>query len=158
MLGRGVVGSRESELLTSFAEDEGFQFLEGDVTRANYGYIALHNKIYILWRPSLSFQLMDIENGYLLAKFQSTEDSEKVFSQGPWTLDYKLQSIIGLPEHCNGMVSFAPTLGVLLREKVMPQKGGEFNSFGWKELDNDLFIGGRRNGGGISNIWVVGAG
>ncbi|MBA0642382.1 hypothetical protein Goklo_026773, partial [Gossypium klotzschianum] len=119
LLGRGVVGSRKSELLTSFVEDEGFQFLEGDVTRLVVKWIPSINFLdrihQILIKDMTTTVLMDIENGYLLAKFQSTEDSEKVFSQGPWTLDYKLQSIIGLPEHCNSVVSFAPTLGVLVQ-------------------------------------------
>ncbi|MBA0878497.1 hypothetical protein Goshw_021855, partial [Gossypium schwendimanii] len=35
-------------------------------------------------KPSLPFQLMDIENGYYLEKFQDKRDFEKVISQGPW--------------------------------------------------------------------------
>ncbi|MBA0759956.1 hypothetical protein Gotri_022764, partial [Gossypium trilobum] len=119
LLGRGVAGSKKSELLTSFAEDEGFQFLEGDVTRLVVKWIPSINFLdrihQVLIKDMTTTVLMDIENENLLAKFQSTEDSEKVFSQGPWTLDYKLQSIIGLPEHCNGVVSFALTLGVLVQ-------------------------------------------
>ncbi|MBA0870833.1 hypothetical protein Goshw_017775 [Gossypium schwendimanii] len=37
-------------------------------------------------KPSLPFQLMDIENGYYLAKFQDKRDFEKVISQGPWVI------------------------------------------------------------------------
>ncbi|PPR89073.1 hypothetical protein GOBAR_AA31612 [Gossypium barbadense] len=44
----------------------------------NIGYIALFNQISSLWRSSKSFNLMDIENGYFLAKFQSIEDYNKV--------------------------------------------------------------------------------
>ncbi|KAH1123278.1 hypothetical protein J1N35_006438 [Gossypium stocksii] len=29
---------------------------------------------------------MDVENGYFLAKFQSTVDYDKVLSQGPWVI------------------------------------------------------------------------
>ncbi|MBA0841314.1 hypothetical protein Goarm_003810 [Gossypium armourianum] len=35
----------------------------------NIGYSVLQNKIYSLWKPSLPLYLMDIENGYFLAKF-----------------------------------------------------------------------------------------
>ncbi|TYI43681.1 hypothetical protein ES332_A01G185700v1 [Gossypium tomentosum] len=30
----------------------------------NIGYSALQNKVYSLWKPSQSFRLMDVENGY----------------------------------------------------------------------------------------------
>ncbi|KAK5812307.1 hypothetical protein PVK06_027736 [Gossypium arboreum] len=58
----------------------------------NIGYIALFNQISSLWRSSKSFNLMDIENGYFLAKFQSIEDYNKVLviygqylTVQPWT-------------------------------------------------------------------------
>ncbi|MBA0630293.1 hypothetical protein Godav_002408 [Gossypium davidsonii] len=35
----------------------------------NIGFATLHNRVSILWRPLMPFQLMDIENGYFLAKF-----------------------------------------------------------------------------------------
>ncbi|MBA0776245.1 hypothetical protein Gotri_011262 [Gossypium trilobum] len=43
------------------------------------GYNALHNRISSLWKLSKPFQLMDIENGYYLAKFQCFDGYEKVF-------------------------------------------------------------------------------
>ncbi|KAK5838563.1 hypothetical protein PVK06_007294 [Gossypium arboreum] len=50
----------------------------------NIGFLSLQDKISNLWRPSMSFHLMDIENGYFLVKFHSKEDYDKVLSQGPW--------------------------------------------------------------------------
>ncbi|KAK5794435.1 hypothetical protein PVK06_035661 [Gossypium arboreum] len=47
----------------------------------NLGITTLHNRLYGIWKPSKPFQLMDIENGYFLAKFQSTVDYNKVLSQ-----------------------------------------------------------------------------
>ncbi|KAK5841955.1 hypothetical protein PVK06_004281 [Gossypium arboreum] len=52
----------------------------------NTGYGALNNRISNLWNPSMPFHLMDIENGYFLAKFQSPDDYAKVLSQGPWMI------------------------------------------------------------------------
>ncbi|MBA0837318.1 hypothetical protein Goarm_009487 [Gossypium armourianum] len=44
----------------------------------NIGYAALHNRISSLWRLSKPFHLMDIENGYFLAKFHCSEDFNNV--------------------------------------------------------------------------------
>ncbi|KAK5771901.1 hypothetical protein PVK06_048157 [Gossypium arboreum] len=52
----------------------------------NIGYGALNNRIISLWNTSKPFHLMDIENGYFLAKFYSTNDYAKVLSQGPWLI------------------------------------------------------------------------
>ncbi|MFQ6657971.1 hypothetical protein Gotur_027438 [Gossypium turneri] len=49
-------------------------------------YVSLHNRISSLWRPSKPFSLMDIENVYFLVKFQSTDDYDRVLSQGPWII------------------------------------------------------------------------
>ncbi|KAK5774661.1 hypothetical protein PVK06_042517 [Gossypium arboreum] len=57
----------------------------------NIGISTLQNKLYGIWRPSKPFQLMNIENGYFLAKFQNSIDYDKVLSQGPWVIfDYYL--------------------------------------------------------------------
>ncbi|KAK5785849.1 hypothetical protein PVK06_040470 [Gossypium arboreum] len=52
----------------------------------NLGITTLHNKLYGIWKLFKPFQLMDIENGYFLAKFQSTNDYDKILSQGPWVI------------------------------------------------------------------------
>ncbi|KAK5773018.1 hypothetical protein PVK06_049321 [Gossypium arboreum] len=52
----------------------------------NISYSVLFNRITSLWRPIQPFQLMDIENGYFLAKFQNREDYDKVLTQGPWII------------------------------------------------------------------------
>ncbi|MBA0662138.1 hypothetical protein Goklo_006322 [Gossypium klotzschianum] len=49
----------------------------------NIWVVALQNKMYGLWRPSQPFQLMDIENGYFLAKFKNSKYYGKVLTQGP---------------------------------------------------------------------------
>ncbi|PPS13624.1 hypothetical protein GOBAR_AA06953 [Gossypium barbadense] len=45
----------------------------------NISYGALNTRISRLWNPSMPFHLMDIENGYFLAKFQSPDDYAKDF-------------------------------------------------------------------------------
>ncbi|PPD95072.1 hypothetical protein GOBAR_DD07912 [Gossypium barbadense] len=52
----------------------------------NIRYSILQNKVYSLWKPSSSFHLMDIENGYFLAKFQNKLDYEKILYGGPWII------------------------------------------------------------------------
>ncbi|PPR93435.1 hypothetical protein GOBAR_AA27226 [Gossypium barbadense] len=52
----------------------------------NIRYSALNNRISSVWYPSKPFHLMDIENGYFLAKFQSIDDFVKVLPQGPWMI------------------------------------------------------------------------
>lgn len=64
------------------------------------GYSVLQNKIYSLWKPSSLFQLMDIENKYFFARFQSKSGSNKVLFEGleiiygqyltmqPWTVSF----------------------------------------------------------------------
>ncbi|PPS05656.1 hypothetical protein GOBAR_AA14994 [Gossypium barbadense] len=52
----------------------------------NISYGVLFNQVSNLWKPIQPFQLMDIENGYYLAKFQNNNDYEKVLTQGPWII------------------------------------------------------------------------
>ncbi|MFQ6626055.1 hypothetical protein Gotur_006342 [Gossypium turneri] len=52
----------------------------------NIGYFVLHSKIYSIWKPSSQFRLMDIENGYFLAKFKKKLDCEKVLFESPWII------------------------------------------------------------------------
>ncbi|XP_016676325.1 uncharacterized protein [Gossypium hirsutum] len=52
----------------------------------NISYGVLFNRVSNLWKPIQPFQLMDIENGYYLAKFQNNNDYEKVLTQGLWII------------------------------------------------------------------------
>ncbi|MBA0610603.1 hypothetical protein Godav_011424 [Gossypium davidsonii] len=58
----------------------------------NIGYVALQNKVYSLWKPSKPFQMMDIENDYFLAKFQNSDDFERVLSQCGYVVDQFLRA------------------------------------------------------------------
>lgn len=92
----------EQEVKKSFVDDvpsidfseRVYQLLEKEMSTSvvlkmlgrNLGITTLHNRLYGIWRPSKPFQLMDIENGYFIAKFQSTDDYDKILSQGPWVI------------------------------------------------------------------------
>ncbi|MBA0745676.1 hypothetical protein Gogos_008246 [Gossypium gossypioides] len=52
----------------------------------NIGYNALYNRIMFLWKPANSIQLMDIDNGYFLVKFQDAVDYNRALTQGPWVV------------------------------------------------------------------------
>ncbi|MBA0560685.1 hypothetical protein Golob_017569 [Gossypium lobatum] len=52
----------------------------------NLVYSILQNQIFNLWKPSHFFHLMDIENAYFLAKFQSREDYEMILTLFPNTV------------------------------------------------------------------------
>ncbi|KAE8672603.1 hypothetical protein F3Y22_tig00111837pilonHSYRG00692 [Hibiscus syriacus] len=62
-----------------------YKLMEASMTRMavlkllgrNIGLNALTNKTYAIWKPSRPFTLMDIENGYFLARFQNEADYEK---------------------------------------------------------------------------------
>lgn len=47
---------------------------------------ALWNKVYAMWKPTMRFQLMDIDNDYYLEKFKSKLDYSGVLSKGPWVI------------------------------------------------------------------------
>ncbi|MBA0837802.1 hypothetical protein Goarm_009923, partial [Gossypium armourianum] len=79
--------------------DDSFSLLEQDVKKSvvNGCWDATSglrlNKIdYMEFGGCLSlFKLMDIENAYFLAEFQSAEDYEKILSQGPWSSQPPIQ-------------------------------------------------------------------
>ncbi|KAL4340729.1 hypothetical protein GQ457_08G018760 [Hibiscus cannabinus] len=48
------------------------------------GYNALLNRIRSLWNPRGDVALIDLENGYYLARFAVAEDVSRVLTDGPW--------------------------------------------------------------------------
>ncbi|KAE8694275.1 hypothetical protein F3Y22_tig00110785pilonHSYRG00147 [Hibiscus syriacus] len=74
--------------------DSAYKLMEASMARTmvlkllgrNIGLHALTNKTYAIWKPSQPFTLMDLENGYFLARFQNDEDYEKVLAEGPWII------------------------------------------------------------------------
>ncbi|KAH1045958.1 hypothetical protein J1N35_036742 [Gossypium stocksii] len=54
--------------------------------RRKITFNALLNRVTMLWRTKCSFQLMDFENNYYLARFNNEEDYNKVLTNGPWVI------------------------------------------------------------------------
>ncbi|XP_020979672.1 uncharacterized protein LOC110272150 [Arachis ipaensis] len=52
-----------------------------------YGYTALMHKLRIVWRIKGGFDLLDVEFGYFLVKFDIAANREKVILGGPWLID-----------------------------------------------------------------------
>lgn len=50
------------------------------------GYNTLWNKVCALWKSMMRFQLMDVENDYYLAKFESKVDYNNPLSNDPWVI------------------------------------------------------------------------
>ncbi|MBA0860445.1 hypothetical protein Goshw_017706 [Gossypium schwendimanii] len=70
VLGKGVEGFRDASNLVDSEEIKEIEFLEGKtlvikLLEQSIGYAALHNRVYVLWRPTIPFQLIDIENDKL---------------------------------------------------------------------------------------------
>ncbi|MFQ6668230.1 hypothetical protein Gotur_033963 [Gossypium turneri] len=107
--------SKSKDMSINHSIDGNFSLFEGDSLKSlsqrhvyvrdsqfvgNIWVVALQNKVYGLWRLSQPFQLMDIENGYILAKFKNSKDYGKVLTQvpyiifgqyltvQPWTVDF----------------------------------------------------------------------
>ncbi|MBA0681852.1 hypothetical protein Goari_023625 [Gossypium aridum] len=60
----------------------------------NIGFSVLQNQIYNLWKHSLSFHLMDIENGYFLPKFDNKFDCKRFSRKGPLGYMYKHKILV----------------------------------------------------------------
>ncbi|MBA0750498.1 hypothetical protein Gogos_001909 [Gossypium gossypioides] len=73
LVGKDLVSSRRGIIATRVVQ----HFLGKDMANTivikllgrNIGFATLQNRVSILRRPLMPFQLMDIENGYFLAKF-----------------------------------------------------------------------------------------
>lgn len=50
------------------------------------GYRVLHERLQRLWKPSGGFDILDVDNGYYMVKFDLQADKDLVMSGGPWML------------------------------------------------------------------------
>ena len=49
-------------------------------------YGILRDRLKLLWKLKLAFEMMDEGNGFFMVKFDLSEDREKVLCGGPWML------------------------------------------------------------------------
>jgi hypothetical protein len=50
----------------------------------NIGYYQLNTRLKGTWKLTGGFELMDVDNGFFMVKFDLEEDRAKVISGGPW--------------------------------------------------------------------------
>ncbi|MBA0682268.1 hypothetical protein Goari_023999, partial [Gossypium aridum] len=84
-------------------------------------YVALHNRISSLWRPSKLFSLMDIENVYFLVKFQSTDDYDRVPSQRPWIIYNQYLTVQTWTKDFNPMQPYPSVVMAWIRLSGLPR-------------------------------------
>lgn len=100
----------------------------------NIGYTTLYNKVCTLWKPTKGLQLVDVENGYFLAKLQNKEDFERALRGGPWivygqyltvqpwTIDFDTNQ--AYPNLVMAWVRFPGLLGHMYRKQILWEIGG----------------------------------
>ncbi|KAA3460138.1 GroES-like zinc-binding alcohol dehydrogenase family protein [Gossypium australe] len=113
----------------------------------NIGYGALLNRISSLWNPTKPFHLMDIENGYYLAKFQDDHDYIKVLSQGPWLIYGQYLTVQPWTKDFNSSHPFPSTVlawirlpglpGYFYKKKILEAIGGLIGKVVRLDLNTD---------------------
>lgn len=59
----------------------------------NIGYNIMKDRLTKIWRLSGGFDIMDVDNGFFMVKFDLPEDKEKVTTGGPWIIFYHYLAI-----------------------------------------------------------------
>lgn len=100
----------------------------------NIPYSMLQNRIQSLWKPVHSIQLMDVDNGYLLVRFQNHDDYVRVLTQGPWTVlghyltvqpwSPKFTPLQAFPSNTMVWVRLPGLPGFLYKREVLDEIGG----------------------------------
>lgn len=52
----------------------------------NVGYRVMYERLQRLWKPQGGFDILDVDNGYYMLKFDKMADKESVTNGGPWML------------------------------------------------------------------------
>ncbi|KAA3466981.1 GroES-like zinc-binding alcohol dehydrogenase family protein [Gossypium australe] len=104
----------------------------------NIGYGALSNRINSLWNPSKPLHLMDIENGYYLAK--TMDDLWPILDCS--ALDKRLLSFTTLPENGFGLawIRLPGLPGFLYKKKILEEIGGIIGRVVRLDLNTDSRI------------------
>lgn len=52
----------------------------------NVGYVAMKDRLARFWKLQGGFEILNVDHGYFMVKFDLPMDKEKVMSSGPWML------------------------------------------------------------------------
>lgn len=50
------------------------------------GYRVMKDRLEKLWKPQGGFDILDVDNGYYMVKFDLQSEKERVMSGGPWMI------------------------------------------------------------------------
>ncbi|MBA0697894.1 hypothetical protein Goari_021413, partial [Gossypium aridum] len=91
-------------------------------------YNALWNKVCSLWKPFMRFQLIDTENDYFLAKFESYSDYSNVLLYGPWVI---YGQYLTVQESIFSITAISGMVGNVIKIDLQTDKGtrGQFAKF-----------------------------
>ncbi|KAH1055068.1 hypothetical protein J1N35_033133 [Gossypium stocksii] len=119
----------------------------------NIGYATLQNRIHSQWQLSQPFRLMDIENGYYLAKFRNPGDCEKVLSQGPWIIygqyltvqpwSVDFNPLKPYPNMVMAWIRFPRLPGHMYKRKILWEIGGMIGRVAKLDFNTDNGVRGR---------------
>lgn len=75
------------------------------------GYKMLKNKLALMWKLIGDFDLMDVDNGFYMMKFDMAEDRDKVIGEGPWMIfDHYLAVAKWSPEFVSSTAKIEKTM------------------------------------------------
>ncbi|MBA0571877.1 hypothetical protein Golob_002246 [Gossypium lobatum] len=100
----------------------------------NIGFLILQNRIYSLWKPSLTINLMDIENGFFLAKFVNKIDHEKTVSFD------RTQTFLSM---VMSWIRFSGLPGYMYKHKILVEIGGLVGKVTKLDMNMDNKVRGR---------------
>ncbi|XP_039068370.1 uncharacterized protein LOC120214573 [Hibiscus syriacus] len=86
-----------------------------------YWLHALTNKSFALWKPSQTFNLIDMENVYFLAKFQNENDYEKFLTEGPWIIYGQYLTVQSWTRNFSSSRTFPTTVMAWIRFPGLPE-------------------------------------
>lgn len=77
----------------------------------NLGFRIMQSKLSATWKLSGGFDLMDVDNGFYMVKFDLEADREKVISGGPWMIfDYYLAVSTWDPDFASSTAKIEKTM------------------------------------------------
>lgn len=117
----GVPTMDFSERLYAHIEESMATTLVVKLLGRKIGYTALWNKACSLWKLMRRFHLMDIDNDYYLARFESVSDYNNVLSNGPWVIFGRYLTVQPWSSSFSSLDSFPQSVVTLVRISRLPK-------------------------------------